>query len=1396
MAIPPAAADVNLNNEGGEAPAPVQNQQQPVVGINMGQICGSIEPYITNSSESITEYLERLEFAFAAHGVVQNDQKKSCLLTVVGKDTFHLVKNLAEPVPLTNKTYDEVKTLLTDHLSPTPNVIVERFNFYKRDRKEGESVAVYTAELRKLTRHCNFGANLNEQLRDKLVCGMNNLQIQKKLLAEENLTLDGAYRMCLSMETASKQALELGAKPNQDNVSEINQVNEQRNQNVSMCLGCGGKHKMADCRFRNESCRYCKEKGHIVKMCPKVREKDRKKAEKDGRGNKSGRDSKKINSVDTENPETYDTLKVNVITAGLQSEDNLTYDIFRTELHKDEPIMTKLVVNDKTVSFEVDTGAAITIAGIEKLKCLGKLKMSDTDILLKMANQSIEKPLGVVVVKVNKDDESDEKIQLPIVVTKGNGPVLLGRNWLNRVRLNWRRIFETNAIGAVSARTGHSQLDKELDNAREVFDSKLGLMKDFQVDIKLKQDAVPKFYRARPVPYVLKPAIEAELEKLVNQGVFKQVSTSAWAAPIVPVRKPDGSVRICGDFQLTVNQAAEYENYPVPKTEDLLATLNGGEKFTKLDLSQAYQQLELKEEARELLTINTHKGLFQPLRLQFGLHSASGIFQREMEKRLSGLVHTIVRVDDILITGRNDEEHVKNVAAVLKVVKENGLKLKRSKCVFMADSVEYLGFLIDKSGVSVLEDKIKPILEAPEPENTSQVRSFLGMIQYYHRHLPGLSTLLEPLHELLRKNSKWHWGVEQVKAFNLAKKRLAGAELLVHYNPELPIRLAVDASAYGVGAVLSHVMPDNTEKPVAYASRSLNTAEKNYAPTEREGLAVIFGVKKFHQYLYGLHFTIQTDHKPLLGILGHDKSISALAAARLQRWALILTGYQYNLEYKFGKDHANADAMSRLPLNTKSNTAGSAVENEVFMVELDRAPVTAKEIRTGTDKDAVLSQVRDFVKFQWPEELEVSEVMRPFKIREAELTLENEVVMWGGRVVVPEKLRKKVLEELHMAHTGMSRMKMLARAYCWWPGMDKEIEEMVKSCEICVQCASKPSKVQVHPWEKASRPWSRVHLDHAGPFLGSTFLLVADAYTKWIDAYTVTSTSAGQTIEKLRQSFSIQGIPDLLVTDNGSGFVSQEFKNFTKVNGIKHLTTAPYQPASNGLAERAVQTFKVMLKKIKLGKSESINTQVSRLLFSYRNTPNTVTGMSPSEMLFKVKPRTRLEEIKPNVNRLLEKSTDKMMQKNLQLRTFAVGESVWALSYRGGEKWLKGRIVEKLGDVMYRVQIAGGHIKRHANQLNLRQDDEFQEEDNLCDELITPNQSDQRNFPAVENPEVEPTATMSEVNTVPEPAVADAPVPQLPMTPSSSPSSQQTTVRRSERVNKGKAPGYLSAYQH
>lgn len=316
--------------------------------------------------------------------------------------------------------------------------------------------------------------------------------------------------------------------------------------------------------------------------------------------------------------------------------------------------------------------------------------------------------------------------------------------------------------------------------------------------------------------------------------------------------------------------------------------MQAGKTFSTIDLKQAYLQMKVDAKSQKYLVINTHRGLFKYTRLPYGVNTAPGIFQQAMEQMLRDVPGVAVYMDDILVTGPTETEHLSSLKEVLRRLAKAGLRAKKPKCQFMKPEVVFLGHLINREGIHPVPSKVKAIQEAPRPRNVTELKSYLGLLTYNNKFMPNLSTALAPLYLLLKKDVKWRWSDDQALAFRKSKELLTSSSLLIHFDSSLPIVLACDASQYGIGAVLAHKMPDGTECPVGYVSRTLNEAERNYAQLEKEGLALIYRVKKFYSYLFGHSFTLITDHKPLLGLLSECKSTSPQASARVKRWSLYL----------------------------------------------------------------------------------------------------------------------------------------------------------------------------------------------------------------------------------------------------------------------------------------------------------------------------------------------------------------------------------------------------------------------------------------------------------------------------------------------------------------------------
>ena len=788
-------------------------------------LVGQVGEYV-DGKEDIASYIERIELYFAAN-YVEKDNEVVTLLAVIGADAYGILRNLLAPQRPKDKSFDELKEVLIGHYSPKPILIAERFKFHRRNQLESESIAQFVVELKRLALKCEFGAFLEEALRDRLVCGLKNIHIQKKLLAERELTFKKAFETAQSMELANKEDMRDVITTGDESVNKVDKVATPRRpqRESGSCFRCGQKHAPSECWCKTAQCYRCKKKGHIAKMC-------------------------------NQKYDAHNTRYVEDVSQSTSADDDMCglglYTLTSADQRR-SGYQVQLLLEGKPVKMEVDTGSAVSIISETAYnKLFQHLPLKPTHFYLKTYSGERLTLLGEFQVRVTYQTR---EVHLPLVVAKGDKPVLLGRNWLDKLKLDWATIFKVSEVNAV---------DGLIAKYQDLFEKGYGHLKQFKASIQVREDAQPIFLKARPVPYALKEKVEQELQRLEEEGIIYKVSQSDWAAPVVSVPKKDGTLRVCGDYKMTVNRCADVDQYPLPNAEDLFATLSGGKIFSKIDLSHAYQQVELDDNSQKYLTINTHKGLYRYKRLPFGVSSAPAIFQRIMDQLLLGVKFTVCRLDDILISGSSPEEHLQILEEVFGRLQDHGIRLNPAKCIFFQPGLEFLGHWIDQHGIRPLPQKMEAIMEASSPTNVTELKSYLGLLNYYGKFLPNLATILHPLHDLLQKDRPWKWTEACESAFVKSKQRLKDSSLLVHYDLKKPLRLACDASPYGAGAVISHVMEDGTEKPIAFASRTLTSSERNYSQIEKEALSIVFGVKKFHSYLYGRKFTLITDHQPLV----------------------------------------------------------------------------------------------------------------------------------------------------------------------------------------------------------------------------------------------------------------------------------------------------------------------------------------------------------------------------------------------------------------------------------------------------------------------------------------------------------------------------------------------------
>ncbi|GBP96050.1 Uncharacterized protein K02A2.6 [Eumeta japonica] len=585
-----------------------------------------------------------------------------------------------------------------------------------------------------------------------------------------------------------------------------------------------------------------------------------------------------------------------------------------------------------------------------------------------------------------------------------------------------------------------------------------------------------------------------------------------------------------------------------------------------------------------------------------------------------------------------------------------------------------------RAWVRITQEKIKDIKNSPQPTEVSSLRTFLGMINYYQQFIPNLASKLNPLYQLLKKDAVFQWSVQCEKAFQELKEEICGDK--VPFHADLPVTLATDASPTGFGGVLSHIMPDKTERPIAFASRSLTKAEKGYSQLDKEAAALIWGLKKFFQYCYGRKITLIIDNQPLARILHPEKTTPATTAIRLVHYANFLAGFDYNIKLRKTTEHANANYFSRLNKDTTGTEKDTLTDDDAFYLnQISEMPVTLHEIREGTMKDPDLQKL--YLEIQ-------SGRTDPKKLHE--FSLQNNCIFYGIRIVISKALQNRILEELHTAHTGMVKMKALARSYVWWKNIDSDIERMVKECKDCCLMQKNPVKVPVHIWEYPKEPWSRIHIDYAGPYLNNYFLIVVDAYTKWLEVVPTASITAAATVNILKKIYTTFGLPITQVSDNGRQFQSQEMLQFLTEDGIQAKFTAPFHPSSNGQAERYVQTFKNKLKAMANEKG-SLQDKIQKFLMTYRKTPNNATGLSPAEMMFKRLYRTRIDLVKR------EDTERESKNENLEInKEFKTGDRVQIRMY-DNNKWKFGDIINRCGKLHYEIEVDGKIHHRHVDQI-------------------------------------------------------------------------------------------------
>ncbi|XP_062710511.1 uncharacterized protein K02A2.6-like isoform X1 [Aedes albopictus] len=1293
------------------------------------------EPYVPGSIP-FSQYLEQLEFLFE-HNNYSEDKYKISFLAVCGTEVFNQVKLLFPGQNVRDLTYRQITDELKKRYDKKDSDVIHTYRFWTRRQGQHEKSEDFVLSIKQLAELCGFGAFKDRAIRDALVIGTYDRQLQKRLFDEEDLTAAKAEKLIVNQELSS------------DRTRFVNRDDEQRGSIVAR-LGRRMERGPTQQAYSNRkrsfdrnrpyyyrsrsngrrdddrntekpfTCSFCHKAGHTKKFCFRLKR-------------KSPRKSKQaVKFIDSPKPSTSHTSGLFKRLKAEMSDDSDDEDspcmMIAARSKVNEPCYTEAIVQGRRMTLEVDCGSAESVIS-EALytRYFSKFPIEQSRKRLYVIDGNRLSILGKVKVSVQLNGLVEDLYLIVLQCDKDFVP-LMGRSWLDVFFSGWRNAFAgpvvtnqfVNALTVDGARE-----DAVADVKRKfptLFDKNLlNPIVGFKGDLILKDDT-PVFKKAYEVPLRLRDKVVEHLDNLEKDGVITPIEASEWASPVVVVVKKDQGIRLVIDCKVSINKLIIPNKYPLPLPQELFATLSGSKVFCSLDLAGAYSQLLLSKRSKKFMVINTIKGLYVYNRLPQGASSSAAIFQKVMDQVLKGLENVSCYLDDVLIAGKDFEDCKNKLYLVLERLAKFNIKVNLKKCKFFVSSLPYLGHVLTEKGLLPCPEKVQTIREAKAPRNVTELKAFLGLITYYAKFIPNLSSRIRILYGLLKKNAKFVWTPDCDFVFNQCKHFLLSPNVLEFFDPEKPVVVVTDACNYGLGGVIAHVV-NGEERPVAFTSFSLNDAQKKYPILHLEALAVVSTVKKFHKYLYGKKFIIYTDHKPLIGIFGKEGR-NSLSVTRLQRYVMDLSIYDYEIIYRPSTRMGNADFCSRFPV---SQEVPKEIDRE-YVKSLNftgEFPLDYRLIAAETKKDEFLLRIREYIENGWPDRLE----KRFLDVYSHYQDLEDVdgCIIFQDRVVIPNSMKNSVLKLLHRNHAGMHKIKQLARRTVYWFGMNGDIEEYVRTCRICQETTAVSKRPSYSPWIPTNRPFSRIHADFFF-FEKKVFLVVVDSYTKWLEIEQMKYGTDSKKVIKIFMSIIARyGLPDVLVTDGGPPFNSSHFVNFFKEQGVIVMKSPAYHPESNGQAERMVRLIKDVLKKFLLDpeiRKLDMDEQLSYFLMNYRNICLGTDSKFPSERLLSYKPKTTLDLINPkksfkyNLTESEDKqhnspdnacSTNANSDKDTTERNFTNLQKGQTIFYKNPNKtdirsWLPVKFIIQVSPNVFQISLGGRIISAHKRQLKIPTD--------------------------------------------------------------------------------------------
>ena len=1246
------------------------------------------------------KWLSRLENLFVAMKI-QDDKRKRALLLHYAGEHVHDIFDAESSVYTTSAsttststtdtsssstsgttqspdcaTYAGTKTILNAYFAPKRNVQMEIYIFRLCKQKPDQTLEAYVTELRHLALTCSF-PDTEKEILSQVIQHCSSQRLRRRALREPDKSLSEIVAVGRMLEQADMQAQameksEVNALPRKpppqqaqpyhkqgystfrNRSSATSQAHKGTRSATTTCGNCGGHYPHdGQCPAAGKTCNLCRKPNHFATVCrSSICRNCGGHYPHDGQCPAIGKTCKSCHK-----PNHFDTVcrskaranqqhqRLNVVedadpVDSIQpDDDDYCFPVSTGPSISAVTPKTELYVQDVPVNFLIDTGASVNILDENTYKQLGKPPFSDTHLspLFPYGGTTPLQVLGSC--RLPTQLAGHEAVPVHYHIVAGSHGCLLGYETASSLHLvhvireisDWQKSFPRLSQG-------------------------IGKLKGQTFQLHIDQTVQPVAITNRRTPFHLRKKVEDELDKLLKEDIIEEVNgePTPWVSPIVTPPKKDGSIRLCVDMR-EPNKAIQREHHCMPTTDELIQDLNGAVIFSKIDLKAGYHQLELDPASRYVTTFTTHKGLFRYKRLNFGICSASEIFQHAVHQVIHDVKGAKNISDDIICFGRGPNaqaDHDRVVKETLTKLQDSGLTVNWPKCEFGVKQIEFFGLIFSDRGVSPDPKKVQAVHNTDPPTNASQVRSFLGMLNYSARFIQDFATLSEPLRKLTVKDAQWVWGPEQINAFQTLKDRLTDSTTIAYYDPQAPIEVLTDASPVGLGAILAQ-----NSKVVAYASRALSDVESRYSQTEREALAVVWACEHFDMYLRGApSFDVITDHKPLVTIWAKPRP-----PLRIERWGLRLQPYKMVVKYRPGHDNP-ADYMSRHPVaHSRKSLSQDVAEQYVHFIATTSTPkaLSLTEIAAESSKDRTLMRAVNLLQSgRWHEiansddpDIDTRE-LQEYKNLKDELTLHTDgVLLRGSLVVIPASLRDRVVALAHEGHQGMSRTKSLLRSKVWFPGINTAVESTIQRCVICQAVQATPTPLE--PLRMSPMPpgaWQHVSMDFCGPLPSGDYLLVLiDEYSRYPVVEIVKSVSAAAVLPVLDKVLSIFGFPKVLKSDNGSPFNSAQFAQYATHCGFVHRRVTPHWPRANSQAE---SFNKPLMKSIRAAHLEGKNWKQEMFTFlrQYRCTPHTSTSVSPHRLLFGRDPITRLPQMSEVVDHHRENPPASMVHQHASAR--------------------------------------------------------------------------------------------------------------------------------------------------